>query len=63
VQISPKQSEMNIFWITEFLDAEYKQVSTRLDDVIKICEDLHVEEQHHLKILLRMNLMHLFMES
>jgi hypothetical protein len=34
---------------TEFLDAEYKPAS--LDDIIKICENLHVEEQHQLKIL------------
>jgi hypothetical protein len=29
---------------TEILDAEYDPAS--LDDVIKICENLHVEEQH-----------------
>jgi hypothetical protein len=38
---------------TEFLDAEYKQLSASLDDVIQICENLHVEEQHKLKILLQ----------
>jgi hypothetical protein len=37
---------------TKILDAEYKQVSASLDDVIKTCENLHVEEQHQLKILL-----------
>jgi hypothetical protein len=35
---------------TKILDAEYKPA--RLDDVIKTCENLHVEEQHQLKILL-----------
>jgi hypothetical protein len=33
------------------LDAEYKPA--RLDDVIKTCENLHVEEQHQLKILIQ----------
>jgi hypothetical protein len=36
---------------TKILDAEYKPAS--LDDVIKTCENLHVEEQHHLKIILQ----------
>jgi hypothetical protein len=36
---------------TKILDADYKPVS--LDDVIKTCENLHVEEQHQLKILLQ----------
>jgi hypothetical protein len=36
---------------TEILDAEYKPAS--LDDVIKTCENLHVEEQLQLKILLQ----------
>jgi hypothetical protein len=35
---------------TKILDAEYKPAS--LDNVIKTCENLHVEEQHQLKILL-----------
>jgi hypothetical protein len=34
---------------TKILDAEYKSES--LDDVIKTCENLHVEEQHQLQIL------------
>jgi hypothetical protein len=34
---------------TKILDAEYKPAS--LDDVIKTCENLHVEEQHQLKTL------------
>jgi hypothetical protein len=36
---------------TKILDAEYKPES--LDDVIKTCEDLHVEEQHQLKAFLQ----------
>jgi hypothetical protein len=36
---------------TRILDAGYKPAS--LDDVIKICENLHVEEQHQLKALLQ----------
>jgi hypothetical protein len=38
---------------TTILDAEYNQVFASLDDVIKTCENLHVEEQHQLKILLQ----------
>jgi hypothetical protein len=33
----------------KILDAEYKPAS--LDDIIKTCENIHVEEQHQLKIL------------
>jgi hypothetical protein len=36
---------------TKILDADYKPAS--LDDVIKTCENLHVEEQHQLKTLLQ----------
>jgi hypothetical protein len=36
---------------TKILDAEYKPAS--LDDVIKTCENFHVEEQHQLKTLLQ----------
>jgi hypothetical protein len=36
---------------TEILDGEYKPA--RLDDVIKTCENLHLEEQHQLKELLQ----------
>jgi hypothetical protein len=36
---------------TKILDAEYKPAS--LDDVIKTCEIIHVEEQHHFKALLQ----------
>jgi hypothetical protein len=39
------------FRATEILDTEYKPAS--FDDVIKTCENLHVEEQHQLKILLQ----------
>jgi hypothetical protein len=35
---------------TKILDAEYKPAI--LDDVIKTCESLHVEEQHQLKTLI-----------
>jgi hypothetical protein len=38
---------------TKILDTEYKQSSASLDDVIKTCENLHVEEQHQLKTLLQ----------
>jgi hypothetical protein len=37
--------------VTKILYAEYKLES--LDDVIKTCENLHVEEQHQLKELLQ----------
>jgi hypothetical protein len=36
---------------TKILDAEYKPES--LYDVIKTCENLHIEEQHQLKISLQ----------
>jgi hypothetical protein len=36
---------------TKILDSEYRPAI--LDDVIKTCENLHVEEQHQLKILLQ----------
>jgi hypothetical protein len=39
------------FLATKILDAEYKPAS--LDDVMKTCEILHVEEQHQLKTLLQ----------
>jgi hypothetical protein len=38
---------------TNILDAEYKNTHASLDDVIKTCENLHIEEQHQLKILLQ----------
>jgi hypothetical protein len=37
----------------KILDAEYKPASASLDDVIKTCENVHVEEQHQLKTLLQ----------
>jgi hypothetical protein len=37
--------------VTKILDAEYKPAS--LDDVIKTCENLNIEEQHELKALLQ----------
>jgi hypothetical protein len=36
---------------TKILDADYKPAS--LDDVIKTCENLHVEEMNQLKILIQ----------
>jgi hypothetical protein len=36
---------------SKILDAECKPAS--LDDIIKTCENLHVEEQHQLKELLQ----------
>jgi hypothetical protein len=36
---------------TKILDAEYKTAS--LEIVIRTCENLHVEEQHQLKIFLQ----------
>jgi hypothetical protein len=38
---------------TKILDADYKLSSASLNDVIKTCENLHVEEQHPLNILLQ----------
>jgi hypothetical protein len=36
---------------TKIIDADYKPAS--LDDVIKTCKNLHVEEQYQLKTLLQ----------
>jgi hypothetical protein len=38
---------------TKILDADNMQLSVSLDDIIKTCENLHVEEQHQLKTLLQ----------
>jgi hypothetical protein len=38
---------------TKIVDDEYKHEFSSLDDVIKTCENLHVEEQHQLKKLLQ----------
>jgi hypothetical protein len=43
----PQTIRDEYFQATKILDAEYKPAS--LDDVIKTCENLHVEEQHQLK--------------
>jgi hypothetical protein len=54
VYMSPNESQTlrnEYSRATKILDAEYKQAS--LDDVIKTCENLHVEEQHQMKILLQ----------
>jgi hypothetical protein len=40
-------AERWIFWGRQILDTEYKPAS--LDDVIKTCGNLHVEEQHEFK--------------
>jgi hypothetical protein len=47
----PQTLRDEYFRATKILDAEYKPAS--LDDVIKTCENLHVEKQHQLKILLQ----------
>jgi hypothetical protein len=47
----PQTLRDEYYRITKILDAEYKPAS--LDDVIKTCENLHVEEQHQHKILLQ----------
>jgi hypothetical protein len=44
----PKRLRDEYSQATKILDAEYKPAS--LDNVIKTCENLHVEEQHQLKI-------------
>jgi hypothetical protein len=35
-------------WVTKVLDVEYTQITASLYDVIKTCENLHVEEHHQL---------------
>jgi hypothetical protein len=40
----PQTLRDEYFRASKILDAEYKQVSASLDDVIKTCEKLHVEE-------------------
>jgi hypothetical protein len=47
----PQTLRDEFYQATKILDAEYKPAS--LDDVIMTCENLHVEEQHHLKELLQ----------
>jgi hypothetical protein len=47
----PQTIRDEYFRATKILDAEHKPAS--LDDVIKTCENLHVEEKHQLKILLQ----------
>jgi hypothetical protein len=37
----------------KILDADYKKVTTSLYDLIKACENLHIDEQYQLKILLQ----------
>jgi hypothetical protein len=38
---------------TKIFDDEYNQTSASLDDVIKTCQSLHVEEKNQLKLLLQ----------
>jgi hypothetical protein len=47
----PQTLRDEYYQASKILDAEYKPSS--LDDVIKTCEHLHVEEQHQLKALLQ----------
>jgi hypothetical protein len=47
----PQTLRDEYFRATKILDAEYHPAS--LDDVIKTCESLHIEEQHQLKTLLQ----------
>jgi hypothetical protein len=47
----PQTLRNEYYRATKILDAEYKPSS--LDDVIKTCENLHVEEKHQLKTLLQ----------
>jgi hypothetical protein len=47
---------------TTIIDDEYQYLSARLDDVIKTCENIHLEEQHQLKLLLQ-KYEHLFDET
>jgi hypothetical protein len=47
----PQTLRDEYYQATKILDSEYKTAS--LDDLIKTCENLHVKEQHQLKILLQ----------
>jgi hypothetical protein len=49
----PQTLRDEYYQANKILDADYNQTSASLDDVIKTCENLHVEEQHPLKILLQ----------
>jgi hypothetical protein len=49
----PQTIKDEYFWATKILDADDNQISASLDDAINKCENLHVEEQHQLKILLQ----------
>jgi hypothetical protein len=53
----PQMHRDEYSWATKILDAECKSAS--LDDAIKTCENLHLEEHHQLKTLLQ-NYKHLF---
>jgi hypothetical protein len=44
------QTLINEFYLaTKILDFEYKQAPASIDDVIRKCEKLHVEEPHQLE--------------
>jgi hypothetical protein len=47
----PQTLRDEYFRPTKTLDAEYKPA--RLDDIIEICESLHIEEQYQLKLLIQ----------
>jgi hypothetical protein len=47
----PQKIKDEYFWASKILNAEYKPAS--LDYIIKTCENLHVEEQHQYKILIK----------
>jgi hypothetical protein len=49
----PKTLRYEYSWAIKSLDAEYNEISKSLDNVIKTCENLHVEEHHQLKIVLQ----------
>jgi hypothetical protein len=53
VQNEPQTLRDKYSRATKTLDAEYKHVLAILDDVIKTCKNLHLEEQHQLKIMLQ----------
>jgi hypothetical protein len=45
----PQTLRDECFWATKTLDVDYKPAS--LDDIIKTCENLHIDEQHQIKTL------------
>jgi hypothetical protein len=49
--IEPQTHRDDYYQAAKFFDGEYKQTPANLDDIIKTCENLHIEEQHQLEIL------------